>query len=405
MSMEAHVSTTLHRTRTNVNSSHLATSKELDTNKDIESNYSATPGNHNLRWLSFGFWATDLYILRPRLARLRWLLAMYCAFSVLFFSSHMFSNLSQDSKSIERITKADVRITNSSPLQALPGDHLLSKLSSLYPPPLALQPFVLQAVSGNYPVTACLWATADDIDSLPMWVSRWKGAISLLVTTMHPPSTPAADALIGRLRNLHNPSSVKYKVSIHILYLAANTLDNSNAFLNLARLFAQTKTVALFPGNLSAVPPKAFYRSVASVVNSPKPVVFTMRQRTTYPFTSLSPVLLSQENPVWCTERFFPQTTRGSDWTKCLWQLWLDSYGDILIKPTTDWIQESRVSLNASSIEVKLHRRLSLKYRSETCVLAVRQLAALRSTDRSADAIKARWLKGACREWAAAKDN
>ncbi len=106
MSMEAHVSTTLHRTRTNVNSSHLATSKELDTNKDIESNYSATPGNHNLRWLSFGFWATDLYILRPRLARLRWLLAMYCAFSVLFFSSHMFSKLSQDPKSIERITKA-----------------------------------------------------------------------------------------------------------------------------------------------------------------------------------------------------------------------------------------------------------------------------------------------------------
>lgn len=252
---------------------------------------------------------------------------------------------------------------------------MLSKLSSLYPPPLALEPFVLQAVSGNYPVTACLWATADDIDSLPMWVSRWKGqylfhvsslsqisvlgAISLLVTTMHPPSTPAADALIGRLRTLHNPSSVKYKVSIHILYLAANTLDNSNAFLNLARLFAQTKTVALFPGNLSAVPPKAFYRSVASVVNSPKPVVFTMRQRTTYPFTSLSPVLLSQENPVWCTERFFPQTSRGSDWTECLWQLWLDSYGDILIKPTTDWIQESRVSLNASSVEVG-HRVISI---------------------------------------------
>lgn len=191
--------------------------------------------------------------------------------------------------------------------------------------------------------------------SLKSWHScRCSGAISLLVTTYQPPSSVGSETLLRRLRTLHNTPSIRHKVSIHILYLSPDTPNNSNAFLNVARLFAQTEKVALFPGKLSIVPPKAFYRSVASAVDLPKPVVFTMRQRTTYPFTSLSPVLLSRDDSVWCTERFFLETPRSMEWTECLWQLWLDSYGDVEVKPTSDWIQGPRPAFNSSSVEVSV---------------------------------------------------
>ncbi|KAI0700877.1 hypothetical protein BC835DRAFT_1265691 [Cytidiella melzeri] len=277
----------------------------------------------------------------------------------------------------------------------------MSKLSTIYPPPLLLQPFVVQAgpVPDPHAVTACIWTWDDGIDSLSSWASRWKGAISLLVATYHPPSSVESKLLVKKLRDMRSQTSVKHKVSIHVLHLAANSSENPNAFLNLARLFAQTDALVLFPGNLSVVPPKVFYRSVASSINSSRPVVFTMRQRTTYPFTPLSPVLLAQENPLWCTERFFPPTSRSMDWSECLWQIWLESFGDVETKPTSDWIQELRPAVNVSAAETRIHRRLSMKYRSETCVLATRQLVALRSSGRDADTIKARWLKRHCREW------
>ncbi|KAI0093341.1 hypothetical protein BDY19DRAFT_989988 [Irpex rosettiformis] len=404
MSMEPHVSTTLHRTRS-ANSEHPVISKESDFDEDLENNTPTAQDSVFAVFLSSGLSAIDLYILRQRLARLRWLLVFYCAFSAVFLMSSVFSRLSQGNALADNYFQTDHRIRHESPLQVLPNTHLMSKLSPLYPPPTLLEPLVFRATTSNYPVTACLWTSDDGIDFLPSWASRWKGAISLLVTTYHEPSSLAYESLYRKLRTLHNLSSIKHKVSVHILHLAADTTENSNVFMNTARLFAQTEKVALFSGNLSVVPPKAFYRSVVSAVDSPKPVIFTMRQRTTYPFTPLSPVLISRDNSVWCTERFFLATPRSMEWAECLWQLWLDNYGDVEVKPTSDWIQESKATANTSDIEVKLHRRLGLKYRSETCVLATRQLAALRSSDRNADAIKSRWLKATCREWANGREN
>ena len=95
MSMEAHVSTTLHRTRT-VNSGHLLISKEQDFHEDLENNISSAPDTFPTGWLSSGFWAADMFILRQRLARLRWLLVFYCAFSAMFLTSNIFATLSRE---------------------------------------------------------------------------------------------------------------------------------------------------------------------------------------------------------------------------------------------------------------------------------------------------------------------
>lgn len=158
---------------------------------------------------------------------------------------------------------------------------------------------------------------------------------------------------MAKLQEMRNLSSVKSRVSVHVLYLPTQSPENPNAFLNLARVFSTTPTVILFPARLSLAPPKTFHRSVASVVQSPKPVVFSMRQHTAFPFAALSPVVLSREDPLWCTERFFPPMSRSADWAECLWQVWLENFGDVEIKTTTDWVHESRQVINATVAEVR----------------------------------------------------
>lgn len=62
-----------------------------------------------------------------------------------------------------------------SPVQGLPMDHLMTKLTSLYPPPVALNSYVLQSKAEANAVTACLWAQDQNLKQLPIWASRWKG--------------------------------------------------------------------------------------------------------------------------------------------------------------------------------------------------------------------------------------
>jgi hypothetical protein len=147
-------------------------------------------------------------------------------------------------------------------------------------------------------------------------------------------------------------SSTRLKVSAHLLHLAPHTPDNPNAFLNLARAFAPTTAVILFPGNLTVAPPKTFQRSLSSVHLFNKPVIFSTRGKNVFPFNTLSPVLLDRDSPVWCSERFFAGGSRVADWAECLWQLWLENFGNIDVRPTTDWVNEPFSVYNMSSIEV-----------------------------------------------------
>lgn len=178
------------------------------------------------------------------------------------------------------------------------------------------------------------------------------GQISLLITTRS--SILNETSISDKLAALRTLPSANSTLSVHILHLEPSSPDNPNAFLNLARLFAQTSTVALFPGNLSAVPPKTFSRSLLSKRLPPKPVIYSVRGRTTYPFSPLSPAIFGRDDPLWCTERFFPYVSRSVEWLECLWQIWLESFGDIEVRPTTDWIAEGRsnVAVEAPLVQV-----------------------------------------------------
>ncbi|PCH43527.1 hypothetical protein WOLCODRAFT_144554 [Wolfiporia cocos MD-104 SS10] len=277
----------------------------------------------------------------------------------------------------------------------------------------AIDPFVIRAATENADITACIWATDHDIGSIFAWAARWSGPISLLMVTTVEPASEEHENLLRKLSAQQNRSTLlNGTLTLHLAHLSPQTPDNPNAFLNLARLFSQTPRVALFPANLSTLPPKSLYKSLVShsTVSSaaileptrPKhrPIILTARGQTGFPFSPMAPLVMGRDDPLWCTERFFPPTTREEDWEKCLWQVWLENFGDVEVRQTRGWFHDM-ISMPTSDpfVASGLRHRLVAKYRSETCVLATRQLAALRSTDKELDAKKARWLKRVCRAW------
>lgn len=49
--------------------------------------------------------------------------------------------------------------------------------------------------------------------------------------------------------------------------------------------------------------------------------------------------MLHRDDPLWCTERSFLYVSREADWNDCLWQLWLEHFGEIDVKQTSDWVR------------------------------------------------------------------
>lgn len=134
-------------------------------------------------------------------------------------------------------------------------------------------------------------------------------------------------------------------MSVHLLQVDGDAPENPNAYLNLARLLSPTSQIVLFPGNLSVIPPKTFYRSFFSTASpsarniTSKPTIFTTRSQSSFPFSPFSPIMLHRDDPLWCTERSFLYVSREADWNDCLWQLWLEHFGEIDVKQTSDWVR------------------------------------------------------------------
>lgn len=159
------------------------------------------------------------------------------------------------------------------------------------------------------------------------------GPISLLLTTsVEPLSAPHQDLLIKvRDLSLISPTSL----SLHILYAAPGSKHLPNAYLNLARLFARTDHVILFPGNLSALPSPALLGTLSARPHALS--IISNQNDTNFPFPALAPVVVHRNHSIWCTERLFLTDSRDGDWDACLWQLWLDSFGDIEVLKSPDW--------------------------------------------------------------------
>ena len=233
------------------------------------------------------------------------------------------------------------------------------------------------------------------------------------------PSSIPHQLLLKKVSNLksHLPLEIFQALSLHVLHITPNSRESPNAYLNLARLFARTDLVMLFPGNLSMVPPPTTLKTYSSQpqYGSTHLSVMSNQNGTKFPFPTLAPAFMPKDHPVWCTERFFFSSSRDFGWDACLWQLWLDSFGDVKPLQIPEWtdrqpvalaMNSALVSLISSSVvfswlntkQNKLRQRLSSKYRAETCVLAGKRLDALRITNNEGGRgiTMAAWLKSVC---------
>ncbi|KAI0311421.1 hypothetical protein OF83DRAFT_1068864 [Amylostereum chailletii] len=285
----------------------------------------------------------------------------------------------------------------------------LAKLSTLQPLPLGFDPFFLRPKAKTDPKarttpTACLWTSDDSLDWLVPWRTDWPGPLSVLVTTTNPNRT-ATRANIAAL--LQTPALDASALTVHLLHLHPGAPAAPNAFLNLARLFASTASVLLVPGTH---PPSSFSLPLPlPFPTSPHPALLSNASNpSAYP--PLSPLLIPRAHSLWCTERFFTPSSpssllaRTADWDACLFHLHLATFGSFRLPtpslvqihtPVSDSPHDSNTPLPPyAATDTAIYRRLHLRYRSESCVLALKRQESLPH-----DRARLRWLKSACKDW------
>jgi hypothetical protein len=203
--------------------------------------------------------------------------------------------------------------------------------------------------------------------------------------------------LTGRL-DTHAPSGL----SFHVLRVSSSSGGSANAYLNLARLLAPTDRVVLFPDGLPSYLSNNLYSSLVWST-FPLPLVLGNDRSRIYPFALMSPVVLPKDYPTWCTERFSLFRSRSLDWEDCLWQLWLESGGEVKSAIVDGWPREeaeagilnfsndSAISVRCTAprapgyhpyashklLQTKMNRRWIIKYREEACALATKRAQAL----------------------------
>lgn len=290
----------------------------------------------------------------------RWIISVYVAVSLIFFSTSVYRSFRSAGldKRLSSVHSQD-RSPALSGLDALSFAARLAKLFALYPPPTHFGLYTHRPAVDAYSheITACLWAHENNLDWVPAWTTDWPGndlhrsylvlltvigPISLVVLTRKPPTSNRASLRPALAHLLHHPILNASRLALHTLHLGPTTPDAPNVFLNLARLFAPTRTVLLVPG--TPAPPQTMPTTVwpFAILRLQGPVIINAQASTTAPpraadkkrpETPLAPVLIPRDHPLWCTERFtfvsaYTHTSpRAADWEACLWQVQLETYG------------------------------------------------------------------------------
>jgi hypothetical protein len=135
----------------------------------------------------------------------------------------------------------------------------------------------------------------------------------------------------GHLRLLRNIYGLKRRLGtshlcLHLLHIKTRNSSATNVYLNIARAFAPTSRIVLFPAHVALLPPRDLYPLV-NMHEMSRPSIITTPSRTVYPFIPLSPILLRRNHSTWCTERHFVGGSRTADWRECIWQVWTESVG------------------------------------------------------------------------------
>ena len=307
----------------------------------------------------------------------RWVISVYVAVSLIFFSTSLYRSfhLARLDQQLALVPSQD-RSPILSGLDVLSLSARLAKLSTLYPPPTHLGLFTHRPAVDPYSheITVCLWAHENDLDWVPAWTTDWlginlhhsylttltmTGPISLVVLSRKPPTSNRAPLRPALAHLLRHPKLNVSRLALHTLHLDPKTPDAPNVFLNLARLFAPTRTVLLVPG--TPAPPQTL-----PPLTLTGPVIITAAPQKTAdkgrPETPLAPVLIPRDHPLWCTERFafvpaYTHTSpRAADWDACLWQVKLETYGAAIVNSPTlpgwRWNVEHKLPSTPSSVPV-----------------------------------------------------
>ncbi|KAI9442743.1 hypothetical protein H4582DRAFT_1930637 [Lactarius indigo] len=362
----------------------------------------------------------------------RWIISVYVVVSLIFFSTSLYRSFhsARPDKRPPLVHSQD-RSPVLSGLDALSSAARLAKLFALYPPPTHFGLFTHRPTVDAYSheITVCLWAHENNLDWVPAWATNWPGPISLVVLSRKPPPSNRTRLRPALVRLLHHPMLNASRLALHTLHLGPMTPDAPNVFLNLARLFAPTHTVLLVPG--TPAPPQVPATTVWPFPHLQGPVIINAQASTASPSrttdkgrseTPLAPVLIPRDHPLWCTERFafvpaYTHTSpRAADWEACLWQVQLETYGAASTGGPTlqGWrwnVGPVPVLSSSAPVLSAIRRRLDVRFRAETCVLAIKRheilseewhggrVGRVSGGRKGADWERMRWLHDICREW------
>ncbi|KAG1802694.1 uncharacterized protein HD556DRAFT_1429502 [Suillus plorans] len=206
-----------------------------------------------------------------------------------------------------------------------------------------LETFILATHSSvDSGLTACLWTEEDRLHDTISTLTAWSGDLdsvfcpmSLVVVTSAPTDHLTILKRFPELMSLSD-THASFGLSLHVLQVSSSFGGSANAYLNVARLLAPTDRVVLFPDGLPLHLSSNLYSSIIRST-SPQPLVLGNNSRRTYPFAPMSPVVLHKDYPIWCTERFSLFQSRSLDWEDCLWQLWLESAGEVKSTAVDSW--------------------------------------------------------------------
>lgn len=188
------------------------------------------------------------------------------------------------------------------------------------------------------------------------------GPISVVMLTSFIPKSAKYNAFSKHISSLRSSffsprrNKALSLISIHLLYVPAlpSSSHSRNAYINLARLYASTNAIMLFPGGVAELPSRTLYHSLLADRSS-SPLIIPRHSSSSYrptapatsiltsfssdidrtlPFHHDAALFVIRSDPLWCTERFFlshpTAVTRLTtypaypmEWTECLWQFWL----------------------------------------------------------------------------------
>jgi hypothetical protein len=281
------------------------------------------------------FLSDDLRRLRSgHVWRPRTLLALYCCLCILFLTIKIYTfsrkalqvaqpQHDQPWRPVPNLAQeADIL----PPLMNLTLSQRLSIAFRGLPPQAHLETFVVQAHPGHESdLTACLWIEDARIEEALVSATVWPGPVSLVVVTTITPHSTEYKRLLDHLTTKHGSTNA----CVHVLRVSSVAGGSSNAYLNMARFFARTSRVVLFP---DGIPKSAFSGHARWLdtlpVDTRHPVLLSNATNRAFSPRLLAPVVLPRDHPVWCTERVYMFGSRVLDWEDCLWKLWLESAGD-----------------------------------------------------------------------------